>query len=246
MTSAVSVSWEDGSAPWPGGNLSNRPRGPLLRSLLDFNQLSPATVHPSWLSAQEALWMEHVRTFIQPQARLRAAEWLRQRFAFGLFQDHAFEDIGKRVFLLGMEAFQDLALWLGASLCVSSLRRLVVRKHALALREALSEAGMRQLLADFPDDAGAGVQVLASLEAPTPERLYRIGAQALLGVAAEHGAAVLQRTRLKLERRACQAVEPLVNVHDAMGFQPHLLAVAQTYIPSFSQLAPDSHQAFQP
>jgi hypothetical protein len=226
-----------GDQATPAG-AGQRPAPALLRRLLDFCQLAAGQVHPSWLHTGEALWLQQLQALRQPQPAATVAAWLRQRLDVAPQVDADLTPMDRRCFLLDMGETQDLALWLGASLCASRLRRLVRHQEVAALHAALGEAGLRRLFHSFADAHDAGATPTQPEEAATPAQLYRLGAQALLACAAPLGAAVQQRTQLKLERAACEATDGL-HCSSPQRLGQHMMVVAMLFLPGTRWLFSD-------
>jgi hypothetical protein len=220
------------------------PGGKLLAQVLAFNEVTAECVHPSWLHDHEMFWREHVQAFQQPEARQRASAWLRDHFGLNGCYDENFNPQPKRVYLIDLQAFQRLALWLGASLAVAQLRQQLMRPQVLSLRSTYGESGLRQLLSSFTPGCDTGLMVFFSGDAAQPEQLYTLGTHALLAGAHAHGEALLRRTQLKLQRDCVQVEEPMVVLQDAGLLHQHILTTAMTFLPEWNELFAHADEAF--
>jgi hypothetical protein len=208
----------------------------LMTCVLQFNQVVAEGLHPSWLAADEVFWRDHVHAFKQMESRLRVSNWLRDHFKLNDCYDDQFQSREKRVYLIPAQPFQQLTLCLGASFCVSALRKQLMRSQVMNLREALGEGIVRQLFSSFHDGYDAGVDVLAPSDALHADKLYAMGAQALLAGAQTHGEAVLRRTQLKLRRECAEVDEILIHVRDTALLYEHVMIIAMLFIPGWNSL----------
>ncbi|XVJ70517.1 MAG: SctK family type III secretion system sorting platform protein [Rhizobacter sp.] len=217
-------------------------RADLMPCVLQFNQLTTDGVHPSWLAADEVFWREHVHAFKQMESRLRVSNWLRDRFKLNDCYDDQFQNPHKRVYLIPVQPFQQLTLCLGASLCVSTLRKQLMRTQVMSLRDTLGESVVRQLFSCFHDGYHVGVDLLATSDQLHVDKLYSIGAQALLTGAQTFGDAVMRRTQLKLRRQCAEVDEILICVRDTSLLHEHVMMVAMLFVPDWNSLFTQSDQ----
>jgi len=208
----------------------------LMTCVLQFNQVLAEGLHPSWLAADEVFWRDHVHAFKQLESRLRVSSWLRDRFNLNDCYDDQFQDREKRVYLIPSQPFQQLTLCLGASFCVSALRKQLMRNQVMNLRDCLGEATVRQIFSSFHDGYDAGVDVLVPSDELHGDRLYALGAQALLAAAQSHGEAVFKRTQLKLRRECAEVDEIWVQVRDMAVLKEHVMIIAMLFMPGWNSL----------
>jgi type III secretion protein K len=173
----------------------------------DFNCRPLAYAHASWLQAgAERAALERVSTSSDPSARAWANLWLLRRFGLLGRSDFDFAEPGKRLLLLDGAALRDLALWLGLSALLGSLRTWVRRADQLRLRQALGverHDWFTEHLLPWPAVARWPLRPQDSEPTQITALAERLGTRLLLCGADAPGGAAVQRARLKLPSGLC-------------------------------------------
>lgn len=173
--------------------------------VFDFNCRPLDYVHPSWIDAAHSATLERLSASRDTAARVHANDWLLRRFSLRGSGDFDFTTSAKRLLLLDGPALADVALWLGLSALVASLRTWVGRARQLELRDALGAERFEWFV-------GALLHTPPVARWPLPAQSHRspcadvvalasgLGTRLLLLAADRPGSPSMRRAQLKLPR----------------------------------------------